>query len=228
MYGELLPGERTRLHAAFARAIADEAPPDRDASRAAELAYHWQAAHDLPRAFDAWIEAGIAAEAIYASAEAEEDFEHALELWDRVPDAAARAPLDRVELLTRAAFHAEGPAPSRSVAYIRRPSRWSTPTPTRREPGCSTNGSVSTAGSPRRRDRPRRVPGGRPAGARRTTVGRPLVGPVRSRPLLRRDRSSGRSRGRLRRGTLGRARRGREGGRDPGARATREVAGAAG
>ena len=95
VYGELLPGERTRLHAAFAQALADEAPPDRDASRAAEIAYHWQAAHDVPRAFDAWIEAGIAAEAIGASAQAEEDFVHALELWDRVPDAAARAPLDR-------------------------------------------------------------------------------------------------------------------------------------
>ena len=118
VYGELLPGERTRLHAAFARALAEDAVDDADASRAAELAYHWQAARDLPRAFDAWIRAGIAAETIYASAEAREDFEHALELWDQVPDAAERAPLDRVELLTRAAFHAAGPAPSRSVAHI--------------------------------------------------------------------------------------------------------------
>jgi DNA-binding CsgD family transcriptional regulator len=118
VYSELLPGERARLHAAFARAISAEGP-DTDASSAAELAYHWQAAQDLPRAFDAWIKAGLAAEAIYASAEVREDFEHALELWDRVPDAAARAPLDRVELLTRAAFHAEGPEPSRSVDYIR-------------------------------------------------------------------------------------------------------------
>ena len=119
VYGELLPGERTRLHAAFARALADEGPPGSDASRAAELAYHWQAAHDLPRAFDAWIRAGMAAEAIYASPEAREDFEHALELWAKVPDAAARAPLDRIELLMRAAFHAEGPEPSRSLAHIR-------------------------------------------------------------------------------------------------------------
>ena len=119
VYDELLPGERTRLHAAFARALADEASPEADSSQAAELAYHWQAAHDLPRAFDAWITAGLTAEEIYAFAEARANFEHALELWDRVPDAAARAPLDRVDLLTRAALHAEGPAPSRSVAYIR-------------------------------------------------------------------------------------------------------------
>jgi DNA-binding CsgD family transcriptional regulator/tetratricopeptide (TPR) repeat protein len=119
VYGELLPGERSRLHAAFARALADEMPTDGDSSRAAELAYHWQAAHDLPRAFDAWIRAGRAAEAIYAFAEAREDFEHALELWDQVPDSAASASLDRVDLLTRAALHAEGPTPSRSLAYIR-------------------------------------------------------------------------------------------------------------
>ena len=84
VYGELLPGERMRLHAAFARVIADEAQPGADASRTAELAYHWQAARDLPRAFDAWIRAGLVAETIYASAEAEEDFAHALELWDQV------------------------------------------------------------------------------------------------------------------------------------------------
>jgi DNA-binding CsgD family transcriptional regulator/tetratricopeptide (TPR) repeat protein len=119
VYGELLPGERTRLHAAFALALADQMQTDAGSSRAAELAYHWQAAHDLPRAFDAWIRAGLAAEAIYAFAEARANFEHALELWNRVPDAAGRAPLDRVDLLMRAAFHAEGPAPTRSVAYIR-------------------------------------------------------------------------------------------------------------
>ncbi len=119
VYGELLPGERTRLHAAFALALADEMSTDAGSSRAAELAYHWQAAHDLPRAFDAWIGAGIGAEAIYAFAEARANFEHALELWDQVPDAAERAPLDRVDLLMRAAFHAEGPAPIRSVACIR-------------------------------------------------------------------------------------------------------------
>jgi DNA-binding CsgD family transcriptional regulator/tetratricopeptide (TPR) repeat protein len=116
-YAELLPGERSRLHAAFATALAET--PGHDASRAMELAVHWQAAQDLPRAFDAWIRAGLAAEGIFASAEARAGFEHALELWDRVADATVRSPLDRVELLMRAAFHAEGPAPGRSIAYIR-------------------------------------------------------------------------------------------------------------
>ena len=93
--------------------------------------------------------AGFAAEAIYASAEAREDFEHALELWDQVPDAAARAPLDRVELLMRAAS---------TPKARRRRARWPTSRshragrrrrPTRREPACSTNGSVIQLGPSR-------------------------------------------------------------------------------
>ena len=120
VYGELLPQERTRLHSAFARALADQMPPQADAPRAAELANHWQAAHDLPRAFDAWMRAGIAAEAIYAYADARASFDRALELWDQVPDASSRAPLDRVELLVRAARAAEGPDPAGAVAYCRR------------------------------------------------------------------------------------------------------------
>ena len=194
MYGELLPGERTRLHAAFAQALADETPPRRDASRAAELAYHWQAAHDLPRAFDAWIGAGIAAEAIYASAEARASFEHALELWDQVPDAAARAPLDRVELLMRAAFHAEGPAPARSVAYIREAIGLVDPTidPTRAGLLHERLGQYSCDRARLGRD-PRRVRGGRPARARRTPVRRPRLGPRRAWPVLLRARPPRRS-----------------------------------
>ena len=81
-YSELLPGERSRVHAGYAQVLAKI--PGRDASRAMELAHHWEAAGDLPRAFDARIQAGLAAEAIYASAEARAGFEHALELWDEI------------------------------------------------------------------------------------------------------------------------------------------------
>ena len=45
VYQELLPGERNRLHAACGEALA---AGGRDG--AADLAYHWYAAHDLPRA----------------------------------------------------------------------------------------------------------------------------------------------------------------------------------
>ncbi len=117
VYDQLLGSERTRLHAAFADALARDAKTD--AGRAAQLAYHHQAANDHSGAFDAWINAGLAAESIYAFAEAAADYERALALWDRVPDAETRAPIDRVDLLVRAAEVAEGSAPERSVDYIK-------------------------------------------------------------------------------------------------------------
>ena len=119
VYGDLLAGERTRLHAAFARAMVERPPPETDASWTAELAYHFQAAHNLPSAFEAWISAGIEAEAIYAFDEARASFERALDLWDEVPDALARAPFDQVDLLVRAAFLEQGASPARAVAYTR-------------------------------------------------------------------------------------------------------------
>ena len=42
VYGDLLPGERVRLHAAYARLLADDST-----GAAAELAYHCLATHDL-------------------------------------------------------------------------------------------------------------------------------------------------------------------------------------
>ena len=47
--------------------------------------------------------AGLAASRLYAFAEARPHFERALELWDAVAPAAGALPLDRVELLSRAA-----------------------------------------------------------------------------------------------------------------------------
>src|SRR5439155_1618082 len=61
IYGDLLPGERTRLHARFAELLAD---PDRLASvpgTAAELALHCLASHDITGAFTASVEAAQAA-----------------------------------------------------------------------------------------------------------------------------------------------------------------------
>ena len=117
VYGDLLAGERNRLHARYAGVLADTAEPEADAFLATELAHHWYMAHDLPRAFDASIRAGISAQAIYAYREATAQFERALELWDQIPDAAARAPLDRIGLLERAARVTWYFAPASSVGY---------------------------------------------------------------------------------------------------------------
>ena len=120
VYDDLLPGERTRLHSNFARTL--EARSSNSASNSAEyasaLAYHWFAAHDLPRAFD-WAVAAARADADrYAFPEALAQYERALDLWAQVPDAASRVGRDRMELLAAAAGAAAYHEPTRAVSYI--------------------------------------------------------------------------------------------------------------
>ena len=117
VYDDLLPGERTRLHSAFAQTL--EARGDGDAAHAAEIAYHWYAAHDMPRAFETAVAAAVAAEASYAFAEAVDHYERALELWDHVADAERRAGMGRVDLLAALAGVARFHEPSRAVDHIR-------------------------------------------------------------------------------------------------------------
>jgi DNA-binding CsgD family transcriptional regulator len=109
VYGELLAGERVRLHTALAGAleagVEGGSPP---ASRAARLAHHWAAANDQPRALAGSIVAAAAAEQVHAFAEAQLQLERVLALWNQVPDAEARAGMDRVSLLARCAEAAYG------------------------------------------------------------------------------------------------------------------------
>jgi len=113
IYDDLLPVQRAPLHAAYARALdrrieqRAERQGERQGGAAAaaergQLAYHWYAAHDQGQALLACVQAGQAAEAASALAEALEHYERALELWDQVPAAAARSSLDRVTVLQRA------------------------------------------------------------------------------------------------------------------------------
>ncbi|WP_308193518.1 AAA family ATPase [Nonomuraea sp. MG754425] len=96
VYTDLLPGERTRLHAAFARLLTSPA----------ELSHHHLAGHDLAGALAASAEAGRQAERLGAPAEAHSHYDRALSLWERVPDAAGLAGEDRVELAFRSAVMA--------------------------------------------------------------------------------------------------------------------------
>src|SRR5215211_1390063 len=98
VYGDLLPGEQVRLHAAYARLLA--AGPD---GAAAELAHHCLASHDLVGALAASVRAAEEAEAVLAPAEALRHLSVALGLWERVPEPAAAAGFDRIELTLRAA-----------------------------------------------------------------------------------------------------------------------------
>jgi DNA-binding CsgD family transcriptional regulator len=115
VYVDLLSGERTRLHSAFARALESTAA---GGSRTAELAYHWYAAHDLPRALESAVAAGVAAEERYAYPEAVEQYERAVDLWDQVADAEVRAGRDRVDLLAALANVAGYQDAARAVAHI--------------------------------------------------------------------------------------------------------------
>jgi ATP/maltotriose-dependent transcriptional regulator MalT len=104
---DLLPGERTELHLELAEALAERLGDDdcgaATLDAAAEVAYHFTEAGDRPRAFVAALRAAGAAEAVHANGEAAALLERALELWPRLPDAAALASCDHVDLLRRAA-----------------------------------------------------------------------------------------------------------------------------
>jgi class 3 adenylate cyclase/DNA-binding CsgD family transcriptional regulator/tetratricopeptide (TPR) repeat protein len=98
VYGDLLPGEQVRLHAAYARVLAGEAE-----GAAAELAHHCLASNDLVGALAASVQAAEEAAAVLAPAEVLRHLTSALKLWEPVPDPTAVTGTDRVELTLRAA-----------------------------------------------------------------------------------------------------------------------------
>ncbi|MEW2355937.1 AAA family ATPase [Spirillospora sp. NPDC029432] len=114
VYADLLPGERTRLHAAFAALLADT-------GTAAELAHHSLAAHDLPAAFAASVQAAREAERMGAPDEAHDHYDRALSLWDAVPDPERAAGTDRVRM-ELAAVRTSGRSgePRRAISRLRR------------------------------------------------------------------------------------------------------------
>jgi tetratricopeptide (TPR) repeat protein len=101
VYGELLPGERARLHATLAEQLGSD-EFGRTGS-AAEVVVHWYRARDLPNALAWSARAAVEADGMHAYAEALGHYERVLELWDRVADPEARAGIDHVEVLRRAA-----------------------------------------------------------------------------------------------------------------------------
>ncbi|MGZ4639239.1 MAG: ATP-binding protein, partial [Actinomycetes bacterium] len=98
IYDDLLPGERVRLHGAYADALAAH---DIDGT-AAELARHARAAHDLATATRASIQAGDEAMTVAGPDEAARHYEVALELLAD-PELAAVVSVDVVELTVKAA-----------------------------------------------------------------------------------------------------------------------------
>jgi DNA-binding CsgD family transcriptional regulator len=133
VYGDLMPGERTRLHARLASLLAGVP------GAAAELAHHSMASHDIPGAFAASVRAGDEAERIGAPAEAHRHYDVALELWVRVEAAERIAGMTRGKLGLKSALAAaaSGDVPL-AVHLLRRIRGWVS----------GSEGPVESPGSP--------------------------------------------------------------------------------
>ncbi len=120
VYGDLLPGERTRLHGTMSSLLAEEqrlAMP----GTAAELAQHCLASHDIPGAFAASVRAGEEAERLGAPAEAHRHYDQALALWERVAEPEKTAGMARGKLgLLSATTAADSGDYERAVHLLRR------------------------------------------------------------------------------------------------------------
>jgi DNA-binding CsgD family transcriptional regulator len=103
LYDDLLPGERSELHLALARALERHPTGQEGAPELATIAGHYAAAGDQPAALVATVHAARAAERVHAYGEAADLAERALELWPRVPNAAELTGLEHVELVANAA-----------------------------------------------------------------------------------------------------------------------------
>lgn len=103
LHADLMPGEHSRIHAAIARAITEQPTLVDAGRRSLEIAHHWYAAHDLPRALPAAYEAAADAGRLHAYAEQLRMLERVLELWPVVPDAAEMLRTDEYTLVVDAA-----------------------------------------------------------------------------------------------------------------------------
>jgi DNA-binding CsgD family transcriptional regulator/tetratricopeptide (TPR) repeat protein len=120
VYADLLPGERTRLHATMCALLADEQRLTMPGT-AAELAQHCLASHDIPGAFAASVRAGEDAEKLGAPAEAHRHYDQALALWERVTEPEKTAGMARGKLgLMSATNAADSGDVERAVHLLRR------------------------------------------------------------------------------------------------------------
>jgi DNA-binding CsgD family transcriptional regulator len=120
VYADLLPGERTRLHARLAGVLSDERRLAEVPGTAAELAQHCLAGQDLPGAFAASVRAAREAGRQGAPADAHRHYEHALSLWDQVAEPERVSGTDRSGLAFLSALSAaDGGQAGRAVDRLR-------------------------------------------------------------------------------------------------------------
>lgn len=99
IHGELLPGERIRLHRALAEILEHTAESHTREAPFSAIAYHWTQARDRDRAFVASLAAMQQAASQYAHAVGARFGEQVLESWDEIEDAAAKAGISRASFL---------------------------------------------------------------------------------------------------------------------------------
>jgi DNA-binding CsgD family transcriptional regulator len=125
IYGDLLPGERTRLHARFAELLAASDRLVSVPGTAAELAHHCLASHDITGAFTASVRAAQEAERLAAPAEAHRHYDAALALWDRVTEPERLGGMGRGMLAFRSGTSAAASGEVvRAVQELRRLRAW--------------------------------------------------------------------------------------------------------
>ena len=98
VHDDLLPGERARLHRAYAEALEAKSTA-LDRCDRSSLAHHWHLAQVPDRALVAAVAAMQEAKTRFAFASAARFGELALELWEQVPDAEAVVGLPHVRLM---------------------------------------------------------------------------------------------------------------------------------
>ncbi|WTW99925.1 AAA family ATPase [Streptomycetaceae bacterium NBC_01309] len=117
---DLLPGERMRSHAAFARAL-EEHPGLVPADEAiGGIAVHWWSAENPARALPALLTAARHAGDRYAFGEQLRLLDGALHMWERLPDPEAHSGASLIDILEDAAGAARyHNAPDRGLALLR-------------------------------------------------------------------------------------------------------------
>lgn len=120
VYADLLPGERTRLHARLASVLSDERRLAEVPGTAAELAHHCLASQDLSGAFAASVRAAKEAERQGAPADAHRHYEQAFSLWEQVAEPERVSGTDRSSLAFLSALRAaDGGQADRAVERLR-------------------------------------------------------------------------------------------------------------
>ncbi|MBN9740453.1 LuxR family transcriptional regulator [Amycolatopsis sp. A1MSW2902] len=117
VYADLLPGERTRMHAGYAARI-KSMPQGR--GHDAKLAFHSLESRDFDTALSALLRAADEAEKLGAPGAALRHIEQAQSIWDAVAPENRPEGVDELKLLSEASYFAgTSGEPERAVAYAR-------------------------------------------------------------------------------------------------------------